>query len=281
MSTHSSHKNKKKSKRLSYTGAAILPFSICRSTIAVLLTKERNAHWVRSQVLHADFGGGRHLRDRDAEATAAREFMEESLGAVTISPKLEPFNVEALAQWLRDGHYFRKIVTTDRAGRTYVTFLVEIPWQPLVKQWFADRQNDLYRPPSTKGQPAPTTAKMRPKLAFCEKETLNYFSLAYVWHMLLTKDDARRRLTVRHHTRMRFLTTLSCLRNIQYVEQRTALRQSAHGSLFHHAKKNRDGNHSHLRNQHSIRNPHRATTPHCQTTRKQHIRHGDWRQRLP
>lgn len=91
--------------------AAIVPFCITpNNTIAVVLGKIRNQAWTKSQFLYSDLGGRYDKKyDIDAPSCAAREFFEESLGALQLIEGVH--TREELATALRNGEYFAKYKT--------------------------------------------------------------------------------------------------------------------------------------------------------------------------
>lgn len=140
-------------------GAGILPF--CRDpagSIQFGLAKERYiAHW-RGSDKWSGFEGGRK-RSEPVEETAAREFVEESMGILVDHAGQQLNHVPELVQRLQCGKYAARIVLCivhpGHADRYHVTFLLEVPYQPSSMARFAaarrfmldlqTRTHDLYK----------------------------------------------------------------------------------------------------------------------------------------
>lgn len=112
-------------------GASLLPLMIdpLHGTLYFLLAKERyHPSWPEGSGLWTDFGG-RQEPGECAEAVAAREFVEESLGQVPFfedSTLPEPMTI---ARALQQGHYVLQF-THLQSGTRFVTFVVHVPWDP-------------------------------------------------------------------------------------------------------------------------------------------------------
>jgi hypothetical protein len=115
------------------------------SNVFLLLGQEsRSQKW-------CDFGG--QVNDRECvEGAASREFCEESLFAITLDQTASAVNLQEyrqlLKQALQNGDYFLKLdilqdSTAEVAHPVHVYYLVEVPWQPNVKDLFNHARDDL------------------------------------------------------------------------------------------------------------------------------------------
>ena len=115
-------------------GAGILPF--CRTPtgdIQFALGKERFiSHW-RGSLKWSGFEGGRKANERVAQ-TAAREFVEESMGIFVDMNKVHLCDIPKLTQQLENNDYAARIVLciihAENIERYHVTYLLELPYQP-------------------------------------------------------------------------------------------------------------------------------------------------------
>ena len=134
-----------------------------KSCIALLLGKIREKGWVRSAVLHSDFGGRVEETDPDVEYTAAREYYEETLGGQIplFGMQANDMSIDKIADCLRKKRYFAKITTTRRIRRPsklsrhqlfrskiqkiqVVTFLIQIPYMYTVAARFDRKRRELF-----------------------------------------------------------------------------------------------------------------------------------------
>jgi len=124
-------------------GASILAFMVDdqHKLVFFLLGKQcKSLRWAEGSHALTDFGGGVAPSDRDPEETAAREFVEETLGVVQFfenddATKLPRRRWDDIAESLRKGQYLRKVQSAYKESGTdvrkvYVTFVVPIPWEP-------------------------------------------------------------------------------------------------------------------------------------------------------
>ena len=125
-------------------GASLILFSLTEDVYnipCVMLAREKRQGWTkRSGSMYTDFGGGLCAEDGDsAEALAAREFVEETLGAVQYFAGRDYAGEtrdgaaalrQAVQSSLEEGHYLAKMQFRLKDGATYVTFLKQVPWQP-------------------------------------------------------------------------------------------------------------------------------------------------------
>ena len=225
--------------------AGILPFAISphRHQLAVLLGKIAPACWVRSKVLHTDFGGRAQHADASLFETAAREFLEETLGQVSL-PNCADMSVKGIANFLQGGNYFAKIMTTRRKKKKQagddacsvvhacVTFLVHIPFNPEIQKTYSEYRNRLLsccrslRPGGVADmfaskQPALERVvvskeenRYRMRKSYTEIEGLNFFGLEYLNHICQNKT-VQKRISLLHNTRLRFLTLVQVLLKLQ------------------------------------------------------------------
>ena len=112
-------------------GAGILPISVDdRGDIRLLLGKERFiSHW-RGSLKWSGFEGGRKTGE-DVVRTAAREFIEESIGIVKINGCTP--TIDSVVKHVEAGKYVARIVLCIVHGdnherRYHVTYLIEVPY---------------------------------------------------------------------------------------------------------------------------------------------------------
>lgn len=122
-------------------GASILAFAMDpqHDRAYFWLGKERKVlAWGAGSNRWSDFGGGRIRSDVDPAATAAREFVQETAGCVRYfdadSAGLRTRS-DDIAASLRKGEYVIKLETTvgkstDGNIRLFVTYVVQLPWDP-------------------------------------------------------------------------------------------------------------------------------------------------------
>lgn len=130
-------------------GAGIIPISICPETNVphLLLGRER---WVPSWKGSCRWSGFEGSR-KDCESTrmsAAREFVEESMGCVRLCPRDRPYDrIRDVIQCLECRKYWKRIVlridTDRRIERYHTTFLVPIPWCTEIPQRFFETRMEV------------------------------------------------------------------------------------------------------------------------------------------
>lgn len=113
------------------TGAGILPVSVDEhGEFRILLGKERYINHWRGSLKWSGFEGGRKMGEA-IEWTAAREFIEESIGVVSIEGALPTIN--SVAKYVVDQKYIARIVLCIVHGdnnperRFHVTYMVQVP----------------------------------------------------------------------------------------------------------------------------------------------------------
>ena len=123
-------------------GASILPFTIDTTfgNTYFLLAKERFVEGWRGSQTWSDFGGRRENGEA-AEACAAREFHEETMAMVPVTPLENTLSDAALiargarrdthvvARGLAAGGFTLRVNVTSETG-TYTTFVKQVPWRP-------------------------------------------------------------------------------------------------------------------------------------------------------
>jgi len=137
-------------------GASILPFMVDEhhKLVFFLLGRECTVQsWAAGSDRLSDFGGGLlSSKDKSPEETAAREFVEETLGVVKyfLRDKVKRrarSDFRDIALSLKRGEYLRKIETayTTNEGdiRVFVTFVTPIPWDPSCIRRFQECRNLL------------------------------------------------------------------------------------------------------------------------------------------
>jgi hypothetical protein len=164
-------------------GASILCFSIDPNfnRVYFLLGKERhNYRWPAGSGKWSDFGGGVTPGDQGAEHTAAREFVEETLGMVKFSDQdtLPITSPDAICDQLKQGNYMFKI-TQGTKLRTFVMYVKQVPWDPECTYRFSDMRSKLTRPPDANAPPLTHPAidgRMSVRKEYLEKKILAFFS---------------------------------------------------------------------------------------------------------
>ena len=137
-----------------FIGASLLCFSIdpYYSRVYFLLGQERKAvKWPGGSEKYSDFGGSCRNSAEQPEHTAAREFVEETMGMVkyfendTI-PRTEYVDI---LESLKKGEYTFKITigfgTIDK-HKNYIIFMKQIPWDPRCTYRFETCRNMLLNP---------------------------------------------------------------------------------------------------------------------------------------
>jgi len=129
--------------RAKVIGASIVPFAVepMFGHHYFLLGKERGIRGWHDSGKWSDFGGGFMKADVDAEGCAAREFHEETLGVVACDDAPEVHSISALARRLRNKEYAFRLDVWIRPGVVYVTFVIEIPFQPESRDSFRQRRH--------------------------------------------------------------------------------------------------------------------------------------------
>lgn len=111
-------------------GAGILPVAIdSKNEAHFVLGKERYINHWRGSLKWSGFEGGRKSGE-NIEHTAAREFIEESLGSIPLKRNVEP-TIENVVSMLQNEEYVARIVLCivhgeDVDRRYHVTYLVEV-----------------------------------------------------------------------------------------------------------------------------------------------------------
>ncbi|MDC0366899.1 hypothetical protein OAM67_00560 [bacterium] len=195
-------------------GASLFLFSVTKdiNLPVVLLAREKKQSWMGRQnnFVYTDFGGSLDVTDDGrgddaAPAVAAREFVEESLGAVRFFD--DPCRADlrtlqsSIEDALRNGEYFRKVTTLIGRDKMYITYVKQITFQPGVCGAFRRITDQLYRArysPSTLSSAGMRVVRSHPavtvnennrigiKRCFMEKAGLDYFSLASMEYYLQT-----------------------------------------------------------------------------------------------
>ena len=116
-------------------GAGILPIAMdILGEWHMLLGKERYIHHWRGSLKWSGFEGGRKYGE-NVESTAAREFIEESMGVVPLGDEGQYHTQAQIAQMLQDGKFCCKFVLCIQSNtepnevqRYHVTYLVQLPY---------------------------------------------------------------------------------------------------------------------------------------------------------
>lgn len=98
----------------------------------------------------SDMSGSAERSDTDVYETAAREFVEESIGVVQFECGVRGHDVQSVAQMLRDRRFLFCIHMKSMYGsrknrylRNRLTFVVQVPWQPELPETFAILRRQL------------------------------------------------------------------------------------------------------------------------------------------
>ena len=131
-------------------GASILVFSIepTYGVPLILLAREKKRRWTgNANFLYTDFGGCSD-HGETPEQTAAREFVEESLGSVKYfgDPELDAPDVmqRNIAESLVCGRYCARLETPVSAHKVYVTFVKQVAFQPAVCSAFRRAKDAIF-----------------------------------------------------------------------------------------------------------------------------------------
>ena len=119
----------------------------------LLLAREKGARWLcgKGKSVYTDFGGAASTDgERNCpEAIAAREFVEETLGAVRYFGDAAKDDVRVLRREvqrsLENGEYLAKVETPLHDGSKYVSFVKQVPWQEGVSRLFQNTRALLLR----------------------------------------------------------------------------------------------------------------------------------------
>lgn len=124
-------------------GAAVLPYTVSHDgRVFFVLGKERMVRNWKGSLKWAAFGGGKKGSEVEEE-TAAREFVEESLGVLPFGEEEggKLCQKEEVEKVLKEKGYCARIVMRLKRDRSapkfHVTFLKKVPWMPHVVQKFA------------------------------------------------------------------------------------------------------------------------------------------------
>lgn len=152
-------------------GAGVLPVAVApNGSVCLLLGKERYINHWRGSLKWSGFEGGRKSGE-DIEFTAAREFIEESLGVVGFSGE-EP-TIEQVFGKLRRGEYVARIVLCilhdhDVEHRYHVTYVLKVPYDTWYGERFLARRRELIDVQAKTQQLAKLTECIRATRLPCE-----------------------------------------------------------------------------------------------------------------
>lgn len=157
-------------------GASVLPVMLdpVQGTLYFLLAKERyHPSWLEGSCVWTDFGG-RAGTTESAEQVVGREFLEETLGQVRFFEQdvLPRTCWQDIAQALQHQHYVLQFTHVYNGAR-FVTFVVQVPWDPTVSQRFTAALQSC-DPSST-------------ERCYLEKSDVCLFSAAQVLHAIQAK----------------------------------------------------------------------------------------------
>lgn len=125
-------------------GAGVLPVSVDEhGEFRILLGKERYINHWRGSLKWSGFEGGRKMGET-VEWTAAREFIEESIGVVEVNGVSS--TVESVAEYVADQQYIARIVLCIIHGennserRYHVTYMIQVPYDTEYVSRFNNRR---------------------------------------------------------------------------------------------------------------------------------------------
>lgn len=127
-------------------GAGILPFTYCPSQkkVYILLGKERYVTNWKGSLKWSGFEGGRKFEE-DVEETAAREFVEESMGVIRLDDHNPTSTIHNVVQFLKKKKYAARILLCidhgDTDKRYQVTYLVQVPLHQSCRTEFSHIRN--------------------------------------------------------------------------------------------------------------------------------------------
>jgi hypothetical protein len=169
-------------------GASILPFSIDPhyGGLYFLLGKEKKTFKYRGSDKWSDFGGSSKSNESASE-TASREFHEETAAIVPFfrNEPLPRQQVSLIQDALEQEQYYLKIEFEQDNHVKYVTYVKQIPWNPMYPMTFATNINKLIQyskgkvPPEDEIHPAVTKLEENPQINrdYMEKQCLQYWSI--------------------------------------------------------------------------------------------------------
>jgi hypothetical protein len=106
--------------------AGILPYTNYKGSVYFLLGRDSDNKW-------SDFGGRVEPKDRgDYDATAAREFFEETLGSI--------YDYEQVKKIIKK---CPKIISKTGSGHSYYMYLLKLPYSDIIRVKFSSTKNFL------------------------------------------------------------------------------------------------------------------------------------------
>ena len=106
--------------------AGILPYTFYKDNIYFLLGRDSDNRW-------SDFGGRVEPKDRgEHETTAAREFFEETLGAV--------YDYEYMRKYLKSKKN-KKLISRTNSGHNYYMYIIYINYNEIYRTKFQSTRN--------------------------------------------------------------------------------------------------------------------------------------------
>ena len=193
-------------------GCSIVPFAIDDQwgVPYFLLGREHRVRGWSGSEKWSDFGGSAR-KDEAAEACAAREFWEETLGLVRWpSPEGDAATAADVERSLRRREYvYRVDIRSGRGGPAYAIFIKQVPWQPEVRDAFRVTHRRLLAGTLAGDHPA-KAADGRPRREYMEKTHLRWWSVMQLQQALrtgsLVAGDNRS-----EYLRKNFRTRLACV----------------------------------------------------------------------
>ena len=132
----------------SISGAGILPYAIVRKSVYILLGKERFCSGWRYGSNKWSYFSGKAETDENEIITAAREFVEETMGIVSIIRKNINVTVEHVAWGIENGTFSCRVLNSttldeDTPSRKHVCYVMKIPFQSQIIYKFNETRSTL------------------------------------------------------------------------------------------------------------------------------------------
>lgn len=222
-------------------GASLLP--VCRdptyNNLYFVLSRERRQPKWNDGDRWSDFSGSVKFNEKgeiceSPEETASREAWEESCAILKFREDDETpvLSCETLNKTLKDGNYILKIIFERPNGPSYVTYVVEVPFQPKISQLFQEtikcltqrmphmRANEVTQKISdvhlAKLFPGVTHPSINPETGYCdrsftEKAAIHLFSVPQVVRALENNGCLIQKFGKTEYMRENFMSRLTVI----------------------------------------------------------------------
>lgn len=167
-------------------GASVIPFAVDpRFNIPYFWMGQEDFHdgWPSGSWTWSDFGG-RVEPGEDAEACAAREFVEESLQCIMPS-----VSAATITEQLRGGDYLARIDAQGSDGGQYVTFVVQVPWDTGMRARFMRARRGIEDGTLDPSHPAWVDGGIA--APYREKANIQLWSLPNIRHAIYRRPRGR------------------------------------------------------------------------------------------